>query len=256
MATEQGVAIVTGGGSGIGLAIAEALAAEGWQLLIADLSLPALDAARTALAGHAGRVRYVEMDIAREASVIAALASCERDFGPVRGLVNSAGIGRDQAFLETDVALFRQVLEINLIGNFIVAGEAARLMKAHGGGAIVNLASVAGLRGSVGRSAYGASKAGVINLTQVMAVELAADRIRVNAIAPGPIETPLVAAMHPPAVRAGWIERVPQRRYAAPVEVAGAACFLLDETKASFITGHVLTVDGGFAAGGLLPTTS
>jgi NAD(P)-dependent dehydrogenase (short-subunit alcohol dehydrogenase family) len=255
MAAEQGVAIVTGGGSGIGLAIAEQLARDGWRLLIADLSDTALEAARGALAASGDRARFVTMDVASESSVADVLRAGTDGFGPVRGLVNSAGIGRDVPFLETSAALFRQVLDVNLVGNFIVARETARLMAGHGG-AMVNIASVAGLRGSVGRSAYGASKAGVINLTQVMAVELASHRIRVNAIAPGPIETPLVAAMHPPAVRAGWIERVPQRRYAAPSEVAGAAAFLLDETRASFITGHVLTVDGGFAAGGLLPPSN
>jgi NAD(P)-dependent dehydrogenase (short-subunit alcohol dehydrogenase family) len=127
-------------------------------------------------------------------------------------------------------------------------------MLAHGGGAIVNIASVSGQRGNIGRSAYGASKGGVITLTQVMACELAPVGIRVNAIAPGPIETPLVKAMHDAVVRAGWLKTVPQRRYAAPEEIAGAAImFLLDDSKSSFVTGHILNVDGGFAAAGLLP---
>jgi NAD(P)-dependent dehydrogenase (short-subunit alcohol dehydrogenase family) len=126
-------------------------------------------------------------------------------------------------------------------------------MQAHGGGAIVNVASVSGIRGNIERSAYGASKGGVITLTQVMACELAPLNIRVNAIAPGPFETPMVQAMHTAATREGWMQVVPQRRYAEPDEVAGAALFLLDGSKSSFVTGHVLNVDGGFAAHGLLP---
>jgi NAD(P)-dependent dehydrogenase (short-subunit alcohol dehydrogenase family) len=115
------------------------------------------------------------------------------------------------------------------------------------------MASVSGQRGNIGRSAYGASKGGVITLTKVMAAELAPRNIRVNAIAPGPIETPLVKAMHTDADRAAWLKTVPQRRYAAPEEIAGAAVFLLDESKSSFVTGHILNVDGGFAAAGILP---
>ena len=251
---ERGIAVVTGGGSGIGLAIAKALRSDGWKLLIADLSSDALHAARAAL-DPLGReaVRYVQMDVADEASVIAGLKDCEDGFGEVRGLVNSAGIGRDVPFFDTSAALFRKILDINLVGSFVVAREAGRLMKAHGGGAIVNIASVSGQRGNIGRSAYGASKGGVITLTQVMACELAPDNIRVNAIAPGPVDTPLVKAMHNSADRESWLRHVPQRRYAPPEEIAGAASFLLDETKASFVTGHVLNVDGGFAAAGLLP---
>jgi NAD(P)-dependent dehydrogenase (short-subunit alcohol dehydrogenase family) len=251
--TDRGVAVVTGGGSGIGLAIAEALLGEGWKLLIADLSADALSAARGRLEPRGPEaVKFVQMDVADEASVIAGLEGCEDGFGPVRGLVNSAGIGRDVPFFETSVQLFRKILDINLVGTFTVAREVGRLMKTHGGGAIVNIASVSGLRGNIGRSAYGASKGGVVTLTQVMACELASDNIRVNAIAPGPIETPLVKAMHNDVVRAGWLRRVPQRRYAAPEEIAGAACFLLDEAKASFVTGQILGVDGGFTAAGLL----
>jgi NAD(P)-dependent dehydrogenase (short-subunit alcohol dehydrogenase family) len=126
-------------------------------------------------------------------------------------------------------------------------------VRAHGGGAIVNIASISGQRGNLGRSAYGASKGGVITLTQVMACELAPENIRVNAIAPGPVDTPLVKAMQSDADRAAWLREVPQRRYATPDEIAGAALFLLDDTKASFITGHVLNVDGGFGAAGYLP---
>jgi NAD(P)-dependent dehydrogenase (short-subunit alcohol dehydrogenase family) len=252
--TDRGVAIVTGGASGIGLAIAKALLGDGWKVIIADLAQGPLDAARAELEPlRANATRSVIMDVADEASVIAALDGCEDGFGPVRGLVNSAGIGRDTPFFDTSVEVFRKVLDINLTGTFIVAREAGKLMRTHGGGAIVNIASISGQRGNLGRSAYGASKGGVITLTQVMACELAPENIRVNAIAPGPVETPLVQAMQSEVDRAAWLREVPQRRYASPDEIAGAALFLLDDKKASFVTGHILNVDGGFAAAGYLP---
>ena len=255
--TDRGVAIVTGGASGIGLAIAKALLGDGWKLVIADLAQDRLEAVRTELEGvRANATKCVVMDVASEPSVIAALDGCEDGFGPVRGLVNSAGIGADVPFFDTSVELFRKILDINLTGTFMVAREAGKLMRGHGGGAMVNIASISGQRGNLGRSAYGASKGGVITLTQVMACELAPQNIRVNAIAPGPVETPLVQAMHDDAKRADWLREVPQRRYASPQEIAGAAVFLLDDAKASFVTGHILNVDGGFAAAGYLPDRS
>jgi NAD(P)-dependent dehydrogenase (short-subunit alcohol dehydrogenase family) len=255
--TDRGVAIVTGGASGIGLAIARALLGDGWKLIIADIAEASLEAARAQLSAiRPNAVKSVVMDVANEASVIAALDRCEDDFGPVRGLVNSAGVGCDKPFFDTSAELFRKVLDINLTGTFTVAREACKLMRGHGGGAVVNIASISGQRGNLGRSAYGASKGGVITLTQVMACELAPLNIRVNAIAPGPVETPLVQAMQSAADRAAWLRQVPQRRYASPDEIAGAALFLLDERKASFVTGHVLNVDGGFAAAGYAPERS
>lgn len=248
---DPGVVIVTGGASGIGLAAVRALVQEGWRALVADLAPDGLDRARSELAGHADRIRFAQLDVADEAETVRVVAECDATFGPVRGLVNSAGIARDVPFFETTPELFRRILDVNLVGTFTVAREAARCMRAHGGGAIVNIASVSGLRGNVGRSAYGASKGGVVTLTQVMAVELAALNIRVNAVAPGPVETPLVGAVHTPSVRERWMRVVPQERYASPEEVAGAICYLLDAKRASFVTGQTLAVDGGFTAGGL-----
>ncbi|KEP69305.1 3-oxoacyl-ACP reductase [Thioclava dalianensis] len=121
-----------------------------------------------------------------------------------------------------------------------------------GRGTIFNITSVSGLTGNVGRTAYGATKAGVISMTQVMAAELGALGLRVNAVAPGPIETPMVREMHTDQMRQSWIETVPQRRYGTPDEIAQAVVFLLDERRASYINRQVLAVDGGFTTSRIL----
>ena len=172
--SERGVVVITGGASGIGLAAARELLEAGRRVLVADLAPANLERAREALAAHGeGAVRYEELDVTDEAGVARVLDGCEATFGPVRGLVNSAGTGRDVPFLDTPAALLRSILEVNLVGTFLVAREAAARMVAGGGGAIVNITSVSGLRGNLGRAAYGASKGGVVTLTKVMAVELA-----------------------------------------------------------------------------------
>lgn len=236
------VAVVTGGLSGIGQAVARRLANEGARVIAADIRAEAGSPG-------AGPVSAARLDVADPASVAALMQRVEATHGRLDVLVNSAGIGKDVPFLDTSLDLFDRMLAVNLRGTFLVGQGAARLMT-KSGGSIVNVASIAGMRGSIGRAAYGASKGGVVVLSQVMAVDLAAYGIRVNVVAPGPIDTPLVAAMHDPAIRAAWVRAVPLRRYGSAEEVAAATAFLCSD-EAGFVTGHVLAVDGGFLGAGL-----
>ncbi len=242
------VALVTGGLSGIGLAIARRMVEEGAIVIAADL-------ATDAIALGDGSLVPLRMDVSDPASVEAGLAGIVARHGRIDCAVNSAGIGKDIPFLDTPLETFDRIIAVNLRGTFIVGQAVARAMSRTGGGAIVNIASVSGMTGNVGRSAYGASKGGVVILSRVMAVDLAAHGIRVNVLAPGPVDTPLVAQMHTPANRAEWLGRTPLRRYAQPEEIAGAVVFLCSD-DASYVTGHVLAADGGFLACGLAAETA
>ncbi|MCL4766533.1 MAG: SDR family oxidoreductase [Hyphomicrobiaceae bacterium] len=245
------VALITGGASGIGLATAEELHAAGWKVVIADIGEEALDEVRQGLGSRPG-VRVTRLDVTDEPAVEREVAAVEEELGPIAGVVNSAGIAADKHVFDTPVDLFRRILDINVVGTFIVARAAARQMQKRQRGAIVNLASIAGVRGSKGRSAYGSSKGAVIVLTQVMANDLARHGIRVNAVAPGPVETPMIKALHTAEDRRTWMRFTPMRRYGLPEEIARTICFLLDDTQSSYITGEVIAVDGGFRGAGTM----
>jgi NAD(P)-dependent dehydrogenase (short-subunit alcohol dehydrogenase family) len=244
-------AIVTGGASGIGLACVEALVGAGWQVGVLDRDEKTLERARKQFRNERA-VRIAQLDVTDEPAAVAAVNAMGAAFGRLDGVLNSAGIGADVPVLDTPVELFRKILDINVTGTFIVGRAAARIMKDQGGGAIVNVGSIAGVRGSKGRAAYGASKGAVATLTKVMAVDLARFNIRVNAIAPGPVETPLVKAVHTPEVRRAWIHHVPMRRYAAPEEMTGTVLFLLDSAQSGYLTGEIIAVDGGFRGAGMM----
>jgi NAD(P)-dependent dehydrogenase (short-subunit alcohol dehydrogenase family) len=239
--------LVTGGASGIGFAVVEAVIAEGWRAIVADVSDRNLAAAKEKLGERSG-LRFERVDVADEPAVIKTVAACEKEFAPLAGVVNSAGIARNIPALETSAEVFRQVIDVNLVGSFLVAREAAKAMRSRAAGAIVNLASVSGIVGNQGRTAYGASKGGVIVMTKVMALEFAPLGIRVNAIAPGPIDTPMVKELHSEKIRAAWRDLVPQQRYGTPADIASTAIFLLDAHKSGYVTGQTITVDGGFTA--------
>jgi NAD(P)-dependent dehydrogenase (short-subunit alcohol dehydrogenase family) len=242
--------LITGAGSGIGRACALAFAQSGARVIVADLDAAA-GQETLSLMPDAACASFLQMDVgdapAVQAQLAALLASTVVDV-----LVNSAGIGATQPFLETDMQMFDRMLAINLRGTFACAQAVARAMvDRRQGGVIINIGSASGTRGNAGRAAYGATKAAVANLTQVMAVELASHGIRVNAVAPGPIETPLVAAAHSNAVRQAWLRELPMARYGTAEDVSQAVLYLADP-MARYVTGHVLHVDGGFQAAGIM----
>jgi NAD(P)-dependent dehydrogenase (short-subunit alcohol dehydrogenase family) len=244
-------ALITGGASGIGLATARQLLDGGWKVAIVDRDEAALADLRKEF-GVSKTVLLAPLDVTDEPAAQAVIAKAAAALGGLDGVVNSAGIAADIPTLETPVDLFRKIIDVNVTGTFIVARAAARLMKDRGGGAIVNVASVSGLRGSKGRSAYGSSKGAVCLLTQVMANDLARYAIRVNAVAPGPIETPMVKAVHSQQDRELWMKFVPMRRYGTPKEIATVIEFLLDGSKSSYVTGEIVAVDGGFRGAGIM----
>ena len=166
-------------------------------------------------------------------------------------LVNNAGVGLNKPFLETTLDEWNHLVGVVLTGTFICSQIAAREMVRQGNGTIINIASISGQRGAQGRAAYGAAKAGVIQLTRVMAVELAERGVRVNAISPGPVVTDQSNGTHTLATRKSYVDRIPMHRYGERHEIAAAALFLASD-ESTFIHGHVLNVDGGFHAAGLM----
>lgn len=245
------IAVVTGGGQGIGREIALGLARRGATVIIADWNLETAEAVSNEIRASGGSALAVEVDISDAAQVEAMVQRVLDAYGRIDILINNAAIGHAKPFLEISLEEWDRVLAINLTGQFLCAQAVARAMVERGGGRIVNVASISGQRGGTGRAAYGAAKAGVILLTRVMAVELAARGIAVNAISPGPTETDQVRQCHDDATRAAYYERLPIRRYADPAEIAKAALFLASD-EASFVSGHILNVDGGFDAAGLI----
>jgi NAD(P)-dependent dehydrogenase (short-subunit alcohol dehydrogenase family) len=245
------VAFITGGASGIGLATARRLLEAGWKVAAVDRDEKALAALRKQL-GDRPDIFVSALDVTDESAVEQSVAKAAQALGGLDGVVNSAGIAADIHALDTPVDLFRKILDVNVVGTFLVARAAARLMKDSGGGAIVNISSISGVRGSKGRSAYGASKGAVIVLTQVLANDLGRYGIRVNAVAPGPVDTPMVQALHTASDRALWTRYLPLRRYGKPEEIASVIEFLLDGTRSSYVTGEIVAVDGGFRGAGIM----
>lgn len=244
------IAIVTGGGDGIGAATSMRLMQEGAAVMVVDKDEANAQAVCARIIAAGGKAAACRADIRVIEDIEAMLAMTASRFGPASILINNAGVGAQKHFLETPTEMLDDMLNVNIKGTFLCAQAAAREMVKLGGGAIVNVSSHSGLLGSRGRSAYAASKGGIIAMTRVMAVDLSEHGIRVNAIAPGPIDTPRIRVAHNEERHAAWLRAVPLARIGNPEEVAAVAAFLASE-DASYVTGQTIAVDGGFSAAGL-----
>ena len=247
------VAWVTGAARGIGLAVAERFLHEGYRVALIDIDAAALHAAAARL-GATGTVLALETDVADPHQVQAAVDRSVRHFGRIDALINNAGIAVFKPLLETTYEEWSRVLAVNLDGPFLCTQACAKVMLRNGGGSVVNICSISGLRASTLRVAYGTSKAALAHLTKQQAAELGNLGIRVNAVAPGPVDTAMAKQVHTPAIRADYHDAIPLNRYGAETEIAAAVWFLCSDA-ASYINGQTLAVDGGFDATGIgLPT--
>ncbi|MBI1897230.1 MAG: 3-oxoacyl-ACP reductase FabG [Acidobacteria bacterium] len=251
MRLQNQAAIVTGSARGIGRAIAGRLAGEGAHVLIADVDGEGACRAAAQLRHDGLTAQAVPVDVTDPIRVKAMVQAAFDNFGRLDILVNNAGVGLNRPFLKTTLEEFEFTVRVNLIGAFLCSQAAAVRMAEQGAGKIISVASISGQRGAQNRSAYGASKAAVIQLTKVMALELARYGIRVNAVAPGPVVTDMTDVTHSQAIRQTYQSRIPLRRYAQCDEIAAAVAFLASD-DATFITGHTLNVDGGFVSSGLI----
>ena len=247
------VAVVTGGGRGIGLAVGQWFLAHGYRVALLDVDNETLDRTIAEL-DRPDDVLGLHCDVSDPAQVDDAAKVVVARFGRVDALVNNAGVAVFKTALTTSFEEWRKVLGTNLDGTFLCTQAFGALMAGRGSGAIVNIASISGLRASTLRVAYGTSKAAIIHLTKQHAVELGNSGVRVNAIAPGPVETEMAKLVHSVAIRSDYYDTIPLGRYGTPEEMANAIGFLCSD-EASFINGQVVAVDGGFDAAGVgLPT--
>ncbi|NND41307.1 MAG: SDR family oxidoreductase [Silicimonas sp.] len=238
-------AVVTGAARGIGLATTRLFLDEGWQVAMIDRDAPALAGAVDPLEGVLG----VDCDVSEPSAVDRMVEQVLGHFGGIDAVVNNAGVADFGPIETTTFERWRTVMETNLDGPFLVTQAAIPALK-QSRGAIVNIASISGLRASTLRVAYGTSKAGVVALTRQQAVELGEFGIRANCVAPGPVETKLAMAVHSAEIIAAYHDAIPLNRYGSEREIAEAIVFLCSD-RASYITGQILAADGGFEATGI-----
>ena len=243
---EGQVVVITGAAQGIGAACAERLAADGAHIALWDVDAARGEALAAVLVERGQHALYRHCNVADRADVEAALADTLQRFGRIDALVNNAGIFKAASFLDISEADWDAVLDVNLKGAFLVGQAVARVMVSTGGGAIVNLSSVNGVLAIPSIASYNVSKGGINQLTRVMALALADQGIRVNAVAPGTIATELAknAVLGSNEARARILSRTPMRRLGEPTEVAAVVAFLIS-SAASYMTGEIVVVDGG-----------
>lgn len=242
-------ALVTGAGGGIGAAIAERLTAEGARVFVVDVDGDA--AAGTAERLGAGAGSFAA-DVSSDREVAAAVAAATEAFGGLDVVVNNAGVGVPGTVVDTDLDAYERVMAINVRGTFLGMRHGVPALRASGGGAIVNLSSIAALVGLPGRAAYTAAKGAIDALTRAAAIDHLAEGIRINAVAPGTVETPWIDRIvgqtdDPAAEKQRMRERQPHGRFVQPEEIAAMVAFLASDEAAS-IVGATMVVDGGMTA--------
>jgi NAD(P)-dependent dehydrogenase (short-subunit alcohol dehydrogenase family) len=250
MGGNERVAVVTGGAQGIGRRTAELLAERGFQLAIIDLHEPATTV--QAIEERGGKAMGFAGDVTEETVVEKFVRSVFDRYGRADVLVNNAGISLIRPAEETTAVEYRRVMEVNLVAPFLLARAFGRKMLEARSGSIINVASIAGLVAVADRSAYNASKHGLIGLTRTLAAEWGGRGVRVNAVCPGWVKTEMDAADQAGGsyTDSDIVGRVPMGRFASPDDVARAIAFLADERESGFVNGHTLTVDGGWSSDG------
>ncbi len=241
------VVVVTGAARGIGLAIARRFLAGRWRVAMLDIDGVTLAAAARSLGSEASPI---ECDVAEPAQVRAAIDQVAARFGRIDALVNNAGVALFKPLLETTYEEWARVLAVNLSGPFLCTQACAPVMLKGGGGSVVNIGSISGVRASTLRVAYGTSKAALAHLTRQQAAELGNMGMRVNGVAPGPVDTAMARQVHTLAIRADYHDAIPLNRYGTEEEIAAAVWFLCSD-EASYVNGQMLAVDGGFDASGI-----
>ena len=245
-------ALITGAASGIGRDLAMEFAVGcGASVYVVDRDGDGAHAVETDIAAAGGRASALVLDLADSAALQQVLASRSLPFGPPDILVNNAGIAAMIPAVGYPLDHWNATFAVNLTAPMLLSQYALPHMQKQGWGRIINIASISGVRAGTGRLAYGSSKAALIAMTKQFAIEVAEAGITVNAVAPGPIDTPLTRRLHDSSTRSSFADTVPMRRYGTPKEIADAVVFLASE-GAGYITGHTLAVDGGFLASGIL----
>ena len=240
------VAFVTGAGSGIGAAVAMALAARGAALALVDLDLDKAESVAKTIVAEGGRALALHANVADSADIDTAVMATVAEFGALHLAVNSAGVGGcGHQIAEIDDKAWQQVIEVNLTGTFYCLRREIPELVAAGGGSIVNVSSLGGWRACPYMGGYVAAKHAIVGLTRTAAMEYAADGVRVNAIAPGPVDTPLLSRLDA-ATRAHWSQAHPLGRMASTADITAACLFLLSD-RASMISGVHHAIDGGLS---------
>jgi NAD(P)-dependent dehydrogenase (short-subunit alcohol dehydrogenase family) len=246
------VAVVTGGARGIGLEICNTFLKRGYRVAALDIDKATL--AKTETSFNNPSFLAIACDVSKPAQVSRAIARVEKKFGRIDALVNNAGVAIFKPILEVTWQDWRTIMDTNLDGTFWCTQACAQVMLKNGGGSVVNIASISGLRASTLRVAYGTSKAALIHLTKQQAAELGDVGIRVNCVAPGPVATEMAKLVHSKAIIKDYHDTIPMNRYGSTEEIANTVAFLCSP-EASYINGQTIAVDGGFDAAGVgLPT--